>query len=516
MSKRKRGAASGILAENVTKSAEQFEIPVFLKTEQIEVESNIKPEIIAPCIDSKSSNITISSDNILTFTCGGCGASGIHHLGLEYRLVRTATLVEVGTQTGDESNVTKVTLEALEDDDSPFESGGEEEVISSEDDMMLGLTDETLSDSSEEEEEVTESSSQKPTSPKLSALQSQPLQSIENQSTTANPDNRRKSARNKRVKRGPESLLCLSPVSSSEGEVDNSLKKSTSKIKRTSSGKNSTGENVRNAGYQCKIQSCSVIKPSEKDLFEHVRTDHADRKYRCDVCPIAFEMIGNLNQHNLIHCGDKRFQCDECGKKFSRKVYLMKHQSEKKLVICGQRSCGMRFPKNLLFDHIRTAHPKEKFQCGVCPMSFKMIHLQLTSHERKHNGNKPYECEVCGKKFSHLSTYKRHTNVHTGERPFKCDVCGKSFSLLHNMKNHMMSHTELSIRLPVLQINDAYTDEENFQNFMSENFQNFMSAKFIFVLLVSRIFTQVDNNNNNNISFCIPPRQNRASKLNLD
>ena len=102
MAKRKRASRTG-------KSVKKFVIPAFLKTEPIEVD--IKPEIFTPYTDSKSSNITISSDNILTFTCDGCGESGIHHLGLEYRLVKTAMLVEVGTQTGDDSHSSEIPVE---------------------------------------------------------------------------------------------------------------------------------------------------------------------------------------------------------------------------------------------------------------------------------------------------------------------------------------------------------------------------------------------------------------------
>ena len=102
MAKRKRASQSGM-------SVKKFVIPPLLKTEQIEVD--IKPEIFTPYTDSKSSNISISSDNILTFTCDGCGESGIHHLGLEYRLVKTAMFVEVGTQTGNYSNSSVVCIE---------------------------------------------------------------------------------------------------------------------------------------------------------------------------------------------------------------------------------------------------------------------------------------------------------------------------------------------------------------------------------------------------------------------
>ena len=103
MAKRKRGRAS-----RTGRSAKRFIIPALLKTEPIEVD--IKPEIFTPYTDSKSS-ITISSDNILTFTCDGCGQAGIHHLGLEYRLVKTAMFVEVGTQTGNYSNSSVVCIE---------------------------------------------------------------------------------------------------------------------------------------------------------------------------------------------------------------------------------------------------------------------------------------------------------------------------------------------------------------------------------------------------------------------
>ena len=115
MAKRKRGSSNlGSSGKNAAKSDGKFVIPALLKTEQIEVESNIKPEIFTPCTDSKSLKTTGLVDKTIFYTCGGCGESGIHHLGSEYRLVNTAMLVEVGTQTGHEPSVTEIPVEASE------------------------------------------------------------------------------------------------------------------------------------------------------------------------------------------------------------------------------------------------------------------------------------------------------------------------------------------------------------------------------------------------------------------
>jgi uncharacterized Zn-finger protein len=81
----------------------------------------------------------------------------------------------------------------------------------------------------------------------------------------------------------------------------------------------------------------------------------------------------------------------------------------------------------------------------VCQKAF--IHnYQLTKHARIHSGERPYVCDICGKRFLH-NDVARHKRVHhytrelQGEqKPYGCPYCGRSFTQRAALHNHQKVH----------------------------------------------------------------------------
>ena len=76
----------------------------------------------------------------------------------------------------------------------------------------------------------------------------------------------------------------------------------------------------------------------------------------------TFTSSSHLNQHRMIHTGEKPFKCREFGKSFSQKVFLMKHF-------------------------------------------------------RIHIGEKPFSFSECCRTFKHNCFFVAHQLIHTGETP---------------------------------------------------------------------------------------------------
>ncbi|XP_062977713.1 zinc finger protein with KRAB and SCAN domains 8-like [Elgaria multicarinata webbii] len=165
--------------------------------------------------------------------------------------------------------------------------------------------------------------------------------------------------------------------------------------------------------YSCTTNSENILNNSSAFL-QHVASARRGARYACRDCGKSFTCKSALVKHQKIHTDDRPHPCYECGKSFRERSTLVYHQR---------------------------IHTGEKpHQCQYCDKSFR-VKSTLTTHQRIHTGEKPFFCPDCGRRFNQRAKLNSHSRTHTGEHPYRCFHCGKGFTGRSGLVKHQTAYS---------------------------------------------------------------------------
>ena len=139
---------------------------------------------------------------------------------------------------------------------------------------------------------------------------------------------------------------------------------------------------------------------------------------------------------NMVHCS-----CvSSCGKVFASRRKLLDHKQRCKTCDCVARyrcgKCGKLFSTKIILKRHEMVHSDVRdFRCDICNKSFK-CKGHLKQHGRVHVNVRNFRCHVCDETFKRKGDCIRHIEEHLGDKNYNCAKCGKGFARYFNARNH--------------------------------------------------------------------------------
>ena len=142
----------------------------------------------------------------------------------------------------------------------------------------------------------------------------------------------------------------------------------------------------------------------------------------------------------MTHADARPFLCDDCGSRFKQRWCLARHRKSccydnRNLHECNE--CHLRFSTNTGLRHHKKFHdPARPYQCKICGLRFSYKGVYRTHTLHKHSEERSHECEKCSKAFKTMALLKQHQSAHDNVRKFHCVSCGANYKSAASLRKH--------------------------------------------------------------------------------